>query len=272
MDVSVHSATRRRSTGRGSVDLSNACGGFGLEVEAVLRRVPRDDDRREDHRHVVARLARQDAWLRRSSVQKLSTLRGLDRALHAGPGRRCRRPAPDASRRRRSCSACGGTSRRRPSPFPDPTARRCTSRWRRPFSRPVPRMNCQTPLALRARQRVRLEGALDQRHVRQVERQPFGAEDVLNHRQVLAAAPHAFFDEVVQPALEQLDVGEHALVQRNRNVVRRRPAGPTGPRPSVRARRAAVPSVADIASSSSIEAGSYFFSVKPSPVASARTS
>ena len=90
---------------------------------------------------------------------------------------------------------------------------------RSPFSSAVPLMNCQTPLAFDARQGVGLERALDQRHVGEVERQPFRAEDVLNHRQVLAAALHAVFDEVVQPALEQLDVGQHPLVQRNRDVV-----------------------------------------------------
>ena len=127
-------------------------------------------------------------------------------------------------------------------------------------------------LGLGARQRVRLEGALDQRHVRQIERQPFGAEDVLNHRQVLAAALHAVLDEVVKPALEQLDVRQHALVQRNRDVVvavlkvrlNRVLSAPAAP--------AAVPNVVDIASSSSIDAGSYFFSVNPSPSASALTS
>ena len=130
----------------------------------------------------------------------------------------------------------------------------------------MPRHELPDALGLRARQRVRLERALDQRHVGQVERQPFGPEDVLNHRQVLAAALHAFLDEVVQAPLEQLDVGQHPLVQRNRNVVvaglqvrldgvLQAPAGAGG-----------VPSVADIASSSSIDAGSYFFSVKPSPV------
>ena len=38
-------------------------------------------------------------------------------------------------------------------------------------------MNCQTPLALARDKRVGLERALDERHVRQVERQTFGAED-----------------------------------------------------------------------------------------------
>ena len=67
-------------------------------------------------------------------------------------------------------------------------------------------------------QRVRVEGALDERDVRQVDRQSLGAEDALNHRQVLAAAPHPVFHEVVQPALEQGHVIEDALVQGNRKT------------------------------------------------------
>ena len=99
---------------------------------------------------------------------------------------------------------------------------------RRPFSTAVPAMNCQTPLALARDSAFGLNALSIERHVRQIERQPFGAEDVLNHRQVLAAALHAFFDEVVQPALEQLDVGEHPLVQRNRDVVAGRSPDRTG--------------------------------------------
>ena len=74
-------------------------------------------------------------------------------------------------------------------------------------------------LGLGPRQRGRLEGAFDQRHVGQVERQALGAEDALDHRQVLRAALQALGQEVAQPALEQLDVAQHAVVQRDRDVV-----------------------------------------------------
>jgi hypothetical protein len=74
-------------------------------------------------------------------------------------------------------------------------------------------------LGFGARQRVRLEGAFDQRDVREIERQALGAENALNHRQVLAAALHAFFDEIVQPTLEELDVRQDALVQGDGNIV-----------------------------------------------------
>ena len=91
--------------------------------------------------------------------------------------------------------------------------------WRRPFSMAVPRHELPDALGFGARERIRLERALDERHIRQVERQAFGAEDALNHREVLAAALHAFFDEVVQASLEQLDIRQHPLVERDRNVV-----------------------------------------------------
>src|SRR5205823_5026559 len=61
-------------------------------------------------------------------------------------------------------------------------------------------------LGLDARQRVRLERALDERHVRQIQGQALGAEHVLNHRQVLAAAAHPFLDVVVKPPLKELHI------------------------------------------------------------------
>ena len=56
------------------------------------------------------------------------------------------------------------------------------------------------PLGAGLGQRVRLEAALDDRDVGEVERQAFGAEDVLNHRQVLRPAREAFLHVVAQPA------------------------------------------------------------------------
>ena len=90
---------------------------------------------------------------------------------------------------------------------------------RRPFSRRRAGHELPDALGLGTRQRVRLERALDERHVGEIERQPFGAEDALNHRQVLAAARHAFLDEVVKTALKQLDVRQHPLVERDGDVV-----------------------------------------------------
>ena len=219
-----------------------------------------------------SRVSRGSSFGLSASVQKSSTPRALHRALHAAGAAVVggERQVPVAVEHARRASA--GTSPPRRSPFPDRTARRCTSRWRRPFSSAGAAHELPDALGLRPRQRVRLERALDQRHVGEVERQPFGAEDVLNHRQVLAAALHALLDEVVQPALEQLDVREHPLVQRDRDVVAGRLQVRLDRRPSAPGRRRAARRCVDSASSSSIDAGSYFFSVKPSPSASALTS
>ncbi len=69
------------------------------------------------------------------------------------------------------------------------------------------------------RQRVGLEAALDDRNVGEIERQPFGAEHRLDHRQVLRAARQALVDVVAQPPLEELDIRQDALVLRNGHVV-----------------------------------------------------
>jgi hypothetical protein len=75
----------------------------------------------------------------------------------------------------------------------------------------------ELPHALRAcaREGRVLEGALDDRHVGQVERQPFGLEHFLNHRDVLHRAVQRLAHEVAQAALEQLDVPEHLAVDRD---------------------------------------------------------
>ena len=76
-----------------------------------------------------------------------------------------------------------------------------------------------------------------------------------------------FFNDLVKfmisgPVMIQVLEGESAIAK-NRDLM-----GATDPKKAA----AGVPNVVDNASSSSIDAGSYFFSVKPSPTASARTS
>jgi hypothetical protein len=79
-------------------------------------------------------------------------------------------------------------------------------------------MNCQTPFAL-ARE-MASAGRRSRPAARgEVGRQALRAEDVLNHRQVLAAAPHAFFQEIVEPALKELDKRQHALIERDRELL-----------------------------------------------------
>ena len=77
------------------------------------------------------------------------------------------------------------------------------------------------PFRLRARQGVRLERALDQRNIGQIERQPLGPEDILDHWKELDAAAQAVLQIPSQPAGEQLDERQHSAVQRNVNVVLR---------------------------------------------------
>ena len=60
-------------------------------------------------------------------------------------------------------------------------------------------------LGLRARQGVRLEGALNQRNIGQVQRQPLGPEDVLDHRQEPGAAAQAVLQIASQTTRKQLD-------------------------------------------------------------------
>ena len=79
----------------------------------------------------------------------------------------------------------------------------------------------ELPRTLRVRlgKRVGLEAALDDRDVREIQRQALGLEDALNHRQVLRPAGEALLDVLAQPALEQLDVRVDARVLRDRDVV-----------------------------------------------------
>ena len=105
---------------------------------------------------------------------------------------------------------------------------------RRPFSSAVALH--ELPHALRALARdsaFGLERAFDQRHVGEIERQPFGAEDVLNHRQVLAAALQAVLDErrAAGPGTARRSASTRSF-SGNRNVVRRSAPG--------RSRRSAV--------------------------------
>ena len=124
---------------------------------------------------------------------------------------------------------------------------------------------------LGARQRRRLEGAFDQRDVGEIEGQPFCPEGRLDHRQVLHAARQALGQELTEPALEQLDVAQHAVVGRDRNVVGGRLRGRPAPPQPWRAWASRTRTVS-MASSASIAAGSDLVSEKPSPVASAACS
>jgi hypothetical protein len=80
-------------------------------------------------------------------------------------------------------------------------------------------------LGVGARDGVWLERAFDQRHIRQVERQSFRPEDILNHRQEARAATQAVFEKALEPPREQLHERQHSLVQRDVDVVRRRIVG-----------------------------------------------
>ena len=76
-------------------------------------------------------------------------------------------------------------------------------------------------LGLGTRLGVRIEGALDDGDVRQVERKPLRAKHLLDHRQVSRAAAEALVEPVVQPGLKQLDVGKNFAVERNIDIVLR---------------------------------------------------
>ncbi len=79
----------------------------------------------------------------------------------------------------------------------------------------------ELPRPLRAgfRQRVGLETALDDRDVGQIQRQPLGAEDVLDHRQVLRPAGQALLHVVAQTAAQEFDGGQNLRILRNGHVV-----------------------------------------------------
>ncbi len=184
----------------------------------VLGRILRDDHRRQDHRDVIAGLARQELLAGRE-LPEIGLAAARDGAAHAAG------------------SAVVGRHREVPV-FEDPVQRlevlggglRGLLRVGALVEIPVGlqavlerRAAHELPHAarLRARQRRRLERAFDQRDVRQVQRQPFGPERGLDHRQVLRAARQTLGQEFAQPALEQLDVAQHAVVGRDRNVVAR---------------------------------------------------
>ena len=216
--VPVHSATRRRSSGPATSTVSRGIGEDGVKLKpycAGFRAMT-----------MAARIIGTYSRVSRGS-QRLLELSSQKSSLPVRFIARCTRPGPplyDASAR------CQSPSKMRLSVF-----RYFAAALRRLFGiRPlvdvpvVPqavlerRRVHELPDAPRAlhRQRVGLECALDQRHVREIERQTFSAEDVLDHRQVLAAAIESVLDEGAEPSLEQLDVPEHLLVLRDRNVVR----------------------------------------------------
>jgi hypothetical protein len=214
MLVPVHSATRRRSTGRGSVEARRR---LRLEVEPVLGRVPRDDDGGEDHRHVFPRLAGQQLGFC-GQLPEIADVGLLDGALEPAGAAVVRgegqmpvaakqvgeRPQVLRGRKRRLLGIGALVDIPvAPQPVLDGRA-----------GHELP-----DAFGLGARQRIRLERALHEGHVGEVERQPFGAEDVLDHRKVLAAPPEALFDEVVETPLKELHVREDALVQGDWHVV-----------------------------------------------------
>src|SRR5712692_3333104 len=90
--------------------------------------------------------------------------------------------------------------------------------WRRPFSTPLSRMNCHTPFAFERDSALGLKAlSMSGTYARSS-----GNPSALNHREVLGAARHPFLDEVMETALEQLDVREDLLILGNGNVVRDR--------------------------------------------------
>jgi hypothetical protein len=190
---------------------------FRADFESVLRRVLRHDDRGEDERDVfagffrqVARAARQGPEIRFSGA--------LHRALEPAQAAvvRGEHEVPVAIEHvvQELQVLCRGDRRFfRVGPLVDVPVgfEALLGRGR---AHELPRA-----FRARARERVRLEAALDHRDVGEVERQPGFLEDPLDHRQVLRSAGQAFLDVVAQAALKELDVREHAVVLRNRYVV-----------------------------------------------------
>ena len=117
-----------------------------LDVHAVLRRIAGDDHRRENQRHVVARLARQIPPAGAQAPEVLDPAGALDGALHPPRPAVVRAPAPGASRR--TCRrASSGTCAAARVAFSGSARSSMYQSCFRPFSSAVPRMNCHIPLA-----------------------------------------------------------------------------------------------------------------------------
>ena len=217
--VDVHSAMRRKSTGPATVTLSTVDADLGSgTVKPVLSRVSGDDDCGQDHRHVFPRLTRQVAWVGRQRPEVVAAV-ALHRTLHAaGPAVvRRQRQVPvavehPAERLEVLCRGPRGLVGIGPLVHV-PVVLQAVFARRRAHELPDALGACP-------RQRVGLECAFNQRHVRQIQRQTLGPKHALDHRQVVAAAIEPFLDEPPKPALEQLDVVEHPGVERNGDVVR----------------------------------------------------
>jgi len=269
--VSTHSATRRRSTGRGKRHRLVGVRRFRLEVEPVLCRIACDDDGRENHRHVVASLTGYCSRFA-ASAQKSSTRDALMARLEPAPDRRCttRGRGPVAVEQPGERTEVFGSGER-------------GLLWIRALvDVPVlpqavleagaPAMNARPPWPWCVKGRSVLNALSTERHVSQIQRESFGAEDSLESSAGIccpASCPSSR-KSCSRPWNSSMNA-MHALVQGNRNVVL------TGLQVRldrvVQLRRGGCGArVADIARSSSIEAGSYFFSVNPSPSASAFTS
>ncbi len=183
----------------------------------VLNRVPRDDNRGENQRHVLASLLRQVLRVARH-LPEIVGVGLLHRSLEAPEAAvvRGEHEVPVAvehlvQRLQVFGGRDGGFFRIR-SLIDEPVVFQAV--FNGGGLHELPRT-----LGARLGHRVGLEAALDNRNVREIERQPFRAEHVLDHREILRAPCKALGDVVAQASPEQLDIGEHPLVFRNRNVV-----------------------------------------------------
>ena len=156
----AHSATRRRSSAGGTVTVLGQRRRHRRDVEAVLGRVLRDDHRGENHRHVVARLARQELG-GGSQLPEVVLAAAGQRALHAaGPtviGRHREMPVLEHAVQRLQVlgGGLGGLDRR-------PTRSSRYQSARSPFSSAGRGHELPDAARLSARQRRRLERAFDQ--------------------------------------------------------------------------------------------------------------
>src|SRR5262249_4839306 len=151
-------------------------------LESVLKRILGDDDGREDHRDVVARLA----WKQARLVRELPEI-GLSTKLHRvlktawSAVVRGERQMPVAVEQlAEHGQILRGCNRRlfRVGPLVNvPILPKSVLETGSPHELPH-------ALGLRPRQGIWLERTLNERYVREIQRQPFCSEHVLNHRQI----------------------------------------------------------------------------------------
>ena len=186
------------------------------DLEAVQRRILGDDHGRHDHRHVLARLARQEpgAGGQPPIVARARTPYGGLHPAGAGVVRGERQVPVLVEERVQRLQIPGGGDRRllRIRPLVDEprllqTVLDAGARHELPHAaRP------------RSRQRRRLERAFDERHVGEISRHAFLGEYLANHRQEAEAAFEARRHEIVKAPLEQLDIRQDLLVGWNVQV------------------------------------------------------